>query len=102
MRAMSRARSLRLAVATAVLLLFIPGALPARAETRIEQNLKLEPGGKLVLDADAGSVNVKGTSRSGARVLVTSQRDDLKDRFDFKFEEGAGTVTITAKKKGGL
>src|SRR5205823_6541867 len=62
--------------------------------------LRLSPGGKLIVDAAAGSVEIKGSSRSGAHVLVTSRRDDLEDRYELKFEEGAATVTVTARRKG--
>jgi DUF4097 and DUF4098 domain-containing protein YvlB len=81
-------------------LVLIAAAMPAVADARFEESLKLEPGGKLIVDTSAGSVEIRGTSRSGARIVVTSSRDDLKDRYDFKFEEGPGTVTITSRKKG--
>lgn len=89
------------AIAVAVLT-FTAAAWPAGADTRIDKELKLEPGGKLILDADAGSVTIKGSSRAGARIVVTSKRDDLQDKYDFTFEEGPGTVTVTARKKGTL
>lgn len=76
--------------------------LPALAETRIEKNLKLEPGGKLTLDSDAGSVTVAGSASSGARVVLTSDKDDFTSRFDLKCEELPGEVRITLKKKDSL
>jgi hypothetical protein len=76
--------------------------LPAVADTRIEKNLKLEPGGKLTVDADAGSLTVTGSSASGAHIVLTSDKDDLKSRFDLKFEELPGEVRITMKKKESL
>jgi hypothetical protein len=76
--------------------------LPALAETRIEKNLKLDPGGKLTVASDAGSLTVTGTSSSGAHVVLTSDKDDLESRFDLKFEELPGEVRITLKKKDSL
>jgi DUF4097 and DUF4098 domain-containing protein YvlB len=76
--------------------------LPSAAETRIEKNLKLDPGGKLTVAADAGSVTVTGSSSGGAHVLVTSDRDDLESKFDLKFEELPGELRITMKKKDSI
>ena len=48
------------------------------ADFRLERELALAPGGTFVLDSDAGSIDIRGTDRSGARVLVTSSRDDIE------------------------
>lgn len=85
------------AVAAAVL-----SCLPALAETRIEKNLKLDPGGKLTIDSDAGSLTVTGSSSSGAHVVVTSDKDDFESRFDLKLEELPGELRISLKKKESL
>ena len=85
--------------AIAIAALAVVTSLPALADTRIEKNLKLESGGKLTVLSDAGSVSVTGTSGSGARIVLTSRRDDLQDRFDVKFEELPGEVRVTLKKK---
>jgi DUF4097 and DUF4098 domain-containing protein YvlB len=76
--------------------------LPALADTRIEKNLKLDPGGKLTVASDAGSLTVTGSPSSGAHVVLTSDKDDLESRFDLKFEELSGEVRITLKKKDSL
>ena len=73
--------------------------LPAVAESRIEKNLKLDPGGKLTVVSDAGSLDVTGSSSSGAHVVLTSDKDDFNSRFDLKFEELPGELRITMKKK---
>lgn len=73
-------------------------AAPGRAEFRIEKTLKLDPGGRFVLDSDTGSVTVTGSKESGANVVVTSNRDDISDLFNFSFENGAGTARVTARK----
>jgi DUF4097 and DUF4098 domain-containing protein YvlB len=85
------------AVAAAVL-----SCLPALAETRVEKNLKLDPGGKLTIDSDAGSLTVTGSSSSGAHVVVTSDKDDFESRFDLKLEELPGELRISLKKKDSL
>ncbi len=66
----------------------------------MEESRRLEPGGQFVLDADAGSVELVGTAKSGARIVITSKDDKLAENFDIKIEESAGMVKVTAKKKG--
>ena len=73
-------------------------SIPARADREIEKTLKLDPGGRCVLDADAGSVTLTGTSEAGAKVIITSNRDDLESLFNFNFEDGPGTAGVTARK----
>jgi hypothetical protein len=74
-------------------------AAAASAESRIEKNLHLAPGGALRLETDLGSVQVRGTDREGARVVITSKHDDLNELLSFRFDEAAGSVTIVARKK---
>ena len=69
-------------------------AAPAWAGSQIEKTLKLDPGGRFVLEADEGSVDVVGTNQAGASVVITSYRDDLEKEVDFKFEEDAGVVRV--------
>lgn len=90
-------RSIIVAAAAAVL-----SFLPAAADTRIEKSLKLDSGGKLTIDSDAGSLTVTGSGSSGAHVLVTSDKDDFESRFNLKFEELPGELRITLKKKDSL
>jgi len=73
-------------------------SVPARADREIEKTLRLDPGGRFVLDADAGSVTITGTSEAGAKVIITSNRDDLASLFSFNFEDGPGTARVTARK----
>ncbi len=85
---------------------FLPGlalgllglAVPGLAEPRIEKNLKLEPGGQFILDSDEGSVTIFGTSESGARVVISSNRDDWESLFDIRFEENPGMVRVTVRR----
>jgi DUF4097 and DUF4098 domain-containing protein YvlB len=74
-------------------------ASAALADTRIEKTLKLEPGGRFVLESDQGSVTVNGTSSSGAKVVITSNRDDLQSIFDFSFAGDSGEARVTARRK---
>lgn len=93
-------QSWRIGVAAAAVAFFAAGATALAAGTRIVEDRKLAPGGKLILEADAGSVDLKGGSGSGAHIVITSDYDDLKEKFEFTYEEGAGTLRIVAKKKG--
>lgn len=72
----------------------------ARADSRIEKKLKLEPGGKFFLESSGGDVIVKGGAASGAQVLITANRSDLEDLFEFSFDEEAGGVRIVARRRG--
>lgn len=71
----------------------------AWAETRIERDLRLEPGGEFRLDAAAGSVRVTGSAEPGARVVITSRRSDIERLFEFDFEERPGGLDVTARRK---
>lgn len=75
----------------------VAAAVPA--ESRIEKNLRLEPGGTFRLETGLGWVKVRGTDKAGARVVITSKREELNDLLQFRFEESPGGVTIIARKK---
>jgi hypothetical protein len=81
------------------LLLSLAGA--AQASTQIEKNLKLAPGGTLYVDASGGDVSVKGTSESGAHVVVTTNISDLESVFDLRFDEQPHAVEIVAHRRSG-
>ena len=68
----------------------------AQASTRIERALKLQPGGTLYLDTSGGDVRVRGTSETGARVIVTSNLSDLEKAFELRFDEEPHAVRIAA------
>ncbi len=90
-------RKIGLGLCTLVFLL-TAGTL-AFSASRIEKDLKLEPGGRLVVDAGASDVFVTGRSASGAHVVVTSNRDDLEELFSFNFSEEPGAVRIEVRKR---
>ncbi|HEV2351776.1 MAG TPA: hypothetical protein VG028_18245 [Terriglobia bacterium] len=87
-----------LLVAAGITALLAGVSIPAWADHEIEKTLKLDPGGRFVLDADAGSATITGTQESGAKVTITSNRDDLESLFNFSFEDGPGTARVTARK----
>ncbi len=68
--------------------------------SRIEKDLTLAPGGKFILDADVGSVTLKGTSDSGAHVVITSKSGDLNSKYDISFDQGSDYAKVTVRKKG--
>ena len=71
----------------------------AEASSRIEKNLKLEPKGRFVLESDVGSVTLTGASSSGAKVVITSDRDDLEGLYNINFEESPGSASVTVRRK---
>jgi DUF4097 and DUF4098 domain-containing protein YvlB len=85
---------------TLTLCVVLVAGLPAAAGSRIERELALAPGGTFLLDTDAGSVTLAGTSESNVRVVITSKVDDVESRFDFRFDELPGRVEVHAAKKG--
>jgi len=90
-----------LSLLAGVVVLILALTAPSLADTRIERNLKLEAGGRFVLRSDAGSVTVTGVAASGAKVVITSRRDDLEHLMDFDFREGPGLAEVIGRKKGG-
>ena len=74
-------------------------AVPAMAESRIEKNLELSPGGRFTLNSDVGSVTVTGTSRSGAHIVITSDKVDLSNELEVNFSSNAGWAEVTARRK---
>lgn len=73
---------------------------PAAADFRLEKSFELAPGGEFVLEADSGSVEIVGTSGGGARVLVTSDRDDVESKYDFDFDASSDRVVVTVDRRG--
>jgi DUF4097 and DUF4098 domain-containing protein YvlB len=73
----------------------------ARAESRMEKALRLDPGGRFSLQTDMGSVTVTGTNGAGARLVITSRRRTLDDLLRFTFREDAGSASVTARRRRG-
>jgi hypothetical protein len=74
-------------------------ASPAAAESRIEKNLELQPGGQFVLESEAGSVTVTGASRAGAHIVITSEREDLNSELEFSFSSSGGVAHVRARRQ---
>jgi DUF4097 and DUF4098 domain-containing protein YvlB len=72
----------------------------AIADFRLERELALAPGGTFLLDSDTGSIEIRGVDRSGARILITSKRDDVEERFSFSFEERGDDAVVRVEKRG--
>ncbi len=69
------------------------------AEGRVEKSVDLAPGGTLVVEASQGSVSVRGTERSGARVVVTARDADLVKDFTVSVESGPREARVSVKRK---
>jgi DUF4097 and DUF4098 domain-containing protein YvlB len=80
------------------LVFFLAAASRAFSQSHIEKDMKLAPGGRLMIDASASDVFVTGGPESGAHVVVTSNRADLEDLFAFHFDEEPGAVRIEVHK----
>ncbi len=94
---MSTQQRLRTGSLCALALLVL--AAPALAEDRLERDLTLAPGGRLVVETDGGSIAVTGSNRSGARVVITARGDEGLERYKLSFEEGADGLRIVARRK---
>jgi hypothetical protein len=80
-------------------LLLLAMAAPAAAESRIEKNLDLQPGGRFTLESEVGSVTLTGSARSGAHIVITSDRIDLESELEFTFTSVGGWARVTARRK---
>jgi DUF4097 and DUF4098 domain-containing protein YvlB len=69
------------------------------AESRLEKDLELQPKGQFVLESEVGSVSVTGASRSGAHIVVTSEREDLNNELEFSFSSSGGVAHVTARRR---
>jgi putative adhesin len=72
---------------------------PALADYHSQKTLKLEPGGRFVIDLAVGSVTLTGTTESGAKIEITSNHDDFEQLFNLDFQESAGEARVTVRKK---
>ena len=79
--------------------LFLGTAITVSAESRVEKTLKLDPGGRLLVDTELGAVSVTGSSGTGARVIVTSKGRDLEELLTLRFEEGSNFARVTGRRK---
>src|SRR6185295_7678735 len=77
-------------------------AAPAAADFRLEKTLALTPGGELVVETAGGSVTVTGGAATGARIVVTSDRDqsDVAERYTFDFSNDGNTAKVINRRRG--
>jgi hypothetical protein len=85
------------------------GIHTARAvvEGNLNKNFTVSPGGKLVVDADRGSIEVNTTKDSAARVEVfrkitgtsDARGQEILDDHKVNMEQEGDTVTVRAKGK---
>lgn len=80
--------------------LLAAAAFDAGAETKIEKEFPLASGGTFVLETDGGPVQVRGSERSTARVVMTSRADDAASLYEFKYETTPELVKVVVKRKG--
>lgn len=81
------------------LALALTGPPAARADFRLERDFPLPAGGRFALAADEGSATVRGGDGSRARIVVTSPRDDIEERWDFQFVPSDGELRLRAKRR---
>jgi hypothetical protein len=91
-------KSIQIVAALVAIALFAPSAW---ADFKQERTLKLEPGGTFTLESDIGEVVLTGESASGARVLITSDKDLDRD-FDVTFDETSRGATVKIKSRGSI
>jgi DUF4097 and DUF4098 domain-containing protein YvlB len=97
---MKSSTSGRFPLVLALVGLMVP-ALSARADSRMEKTLRLEPGGRFSVRTDTGSVTVTGTDAPGARLVITSRRRPLDELLRFTFREDTGSASVTAQRRHG-
>ena len=74
-------------------------ALPAWGGAQIQKTLKLNPGGRFILEADEGSVDLMGSDQSGANVVISSEGYNIQSRVDFSFDDDGNVVHIRERRR---
>ena len=77
-------------------------AAPALANDRVERDLALDPGGRLVVETDGASITVTGGSHSGAHVVITARDEKYLDRYKLTFEESPEGLRVVVRRRGGM
>jgi hypothetical protein len=96
-------RKVRQAVVfSAALALVAAGLAYAGQDTTITKSFKVEPGGKLVLDTDIGSVEVRGTAAGAVDIRVEREvrnghDEKILDEFKLGFEQRGNDVYVTGE-----
>jgi DUF4097 and DUF4098 domain-containing protein YvlB len=79
------------------------------AEKNVSRTFPVKPGGKLSLDADYGSIDVKASGENEVRVEVRFRKDSWSDSklerfmkdFQVTFSQSGNDVTVVAEEEGG-
>jgi hypothetical protein len=72
----------------------------AAAEYRQQERFELGSGGKLTLRTEAGGAEVRGGAGETAVVTVTSKRADFTEKYEVRFEESPGLLSVVIARKG--
>lgn len=67
---------------------------------RLEKSFDLAAGDRFVLNSGIGGVTLRGVAGRRASIVVTSNREDLGERFDFRFEHEGGRLSMIVDRKG--
>ena len=95
----------RMIIGSLACLVFLAGAftpLSAGAEDTVRKTFTVRGGGKLALDSDLGSIEVRSHQKAEVRVEVTrkvrslsrSRREKILKEFQLSFDQEGNTVTI--------
>jgi hypothetical protein len=94
------AHSRHLAVAASCLAAFLSAAPALAAEGfHVSKTFDLAPGDRFTLDSSLGGVELHGVAGRRATIVVTSDRADLADRYDFRFSHESGELKLVVRKK---
>jgi hypothetical protein len=86
----------RIAATAAVIGLLAVGSASA-GPFQLEKKFDLATGDRFFLDSAIGGVELRGVEGRQASILVTSDRADLAERFDFRFEQTGGLLKMVVE-----
>ena len=85
--------------AAAACLAAVLSVTPAFAEGfHLEKTFDLAAGDRFALDSALGSVTVRGIEGRRATIVVTSDRSDIADRYEFRFTHESGQLRMDVRK----
>ncbi len=92
----------RTASAAALLVLLAAGALHAAGDTTVTRSFQVRPGGKLVLDTDLGSIEVRGSASETVEITVYREvrrgdPDRVLEDFKLGFDQRGDDVYVTGE-----
>ena len=67
-------------------------------DKKVEKTFSVQPGGKLLVDADEGNISITGSETSEISVKVFARgSDELLRKFDVKFDQEGNTVKVQGR-----